>query len=136
MTGTRSNTNAKPRSTSHWPYAGKAVSHPGGTVTRCSTRCCVTAIWHLPCQWYTNYHVLHLLAKECHMCRVVSRYGESTRWSFLGTVSLSGHPLSSWLLSLAHLRYGTLAGHQRPPVWGYKRLTQFVSCVQSLTKGR
>lgn len=70
------------------------------------------------------------------MYRVVSPCGGSTRWSFLGTASLSGHPLSSWLWSLAHLRYGTLAGHRQPRVWGYTRLAQFVSCAQSLTKGR
>lgn len=122
-------------STSRWISFDTGVSHPDGTSMLCSTRCCVTAIWRLPSLSCNLSRVLRLLARECRMYRVISRCGGSTRWSFLGTTSLSGHLLSSWLLSLAHLRYGTLAARQQRQALDRTRLVQFVSSARSLTKG-
>lgn len=91
-----------------------------GTETRWQGHCCVTTIWHLPSQLCSWNRVLRLLVRECHSFRIVSLYGGSRVSSVLQIRSSIDHPLVSWMLSLAHLRYGTLAGHRRRRVLDYR----------------
>lgn len=99
----------------------------GGIVKQWQGHCYVTAIWRLPYLLCNSIRVLRLLARGCHSFRIASQYDGLVISSAPQTMSSIDHRLVSWMLSLAHLRYGTLVGHRRRRAQDYRLPKQTLS---------